>query len=212
MISPSTFFFPKKRSGFSLIITMTLSEVRFFFYLPSPGCRFTCRVTFSLCPKQCQLRGLARLTVNLQNFLSQCYQCLNLCYHFHICSNRKFAPVGIIHSFQNSFFFFSDKYKVWQLDQTKIKKKKNSAAPPGIKPGYSDCQSDVLTTELRSFAGTACKIFVFDQAASSFFTRWPGCSSSPTSRHQQNERPIGRTRFDPQRGCAVFFFHLIQPD
>ena len=53
----------------------------------------------------------------------------------------------------------------WRLDQTK----KDSAAPPGIELGSSDCRSDTLTTELRSHNRNCVRTFVFHQTVSSFF-------------------------------------------
>ena len=51
------------------------------------------------------------------------------------------------------------------------RKKKHSAAPPGIEPGSSDCWSDALTTELRSHDRNCVQIFVFHQTVSSFSLR-----------------------------------------
>ena len=52
-----------------------------------------------------------------------------------------------------------------------IRRKKHSAAPPGIELGSSDCRSDALTTELRSHDRNCVRIFVFHQTVSSVSLR-----------------------------------------
>ena len=64
------------------------------------------------------------------------------------------------------------------------KKKRNSAAPPSIESGSSDCRSDSLTTELRSHDRN-CGGSVPSGAALCFFFAWS--SSSPRMPHTLGE-------------------------
>ena len=61
------------------------------------------------------------------------------------------------HSDQTPFFFSIR--QMWA--NSWIRRKKHSAAPPGIEPGSSDCRSDALTTELRSHDRNCVWIFFF---------------------------------------------------
>ena len=64
--------------------------------------------------------------------------------------------------------FFSIR-QMWT--DSRIRRKKHSATPPGFEPGSSDCRSDALTTELRSHDRNCVRIFVFHQTVSSFSLR-----------------------------------------
>ena len=83
------------------------------------------------------------------------------------------------HSLSNSLLFLRQRWKNWQLDQTK----KHSTALPGFEPGSPELWSDALTTELRSHDRNCVRILAFHQAVSSFSTmRWPGLPEYTSTR------------------------------
>ena len=98
--------------------------------------------------------------------------------------NRKFVPVGTIPSNQIKLLSFSIR-QMWT--DSWIRRKKHSAAPPGIEHGSSDCRSDALTTELRSHDRNCVRIFCLSPNCQFFLTtRWPECLSLQTRRDQRN--------------------------
>ena len=77
-------------------------------------------------------------------------------------------PSGPFHLIKLLSFFYPTNVN-WQLDQ--MKKKKHSAAPPGMERWSSNWRSDALTPEVRSHGRNCVWIFVFHQAVSSFSLR-----------------------------------------